>query len=133
MRSQSGSTSLPRYWITLDKEIIWDYPKDFVTEGGIIKNYGGEVSRYYPYLTDVYDISNLIREYIDTPKEQLLNKQFIHDKWGLINILRAADRRVGARRLDILRRKTHNVAAVRGLCGDGKSRQRRNASRLIQR
>ncbi|GKX54277.1 hypothetical protein SOASR030_03890 [Leminorella grimontii] len=113
MRSQSGSANLPRYWITLGKEIIWDYPKDFVTEEGLIKNCAGEVTQYYPYLSGVADISNLIREYIDTPKEQLLDKQFMNDKWGLVNILRAADRRIGARRLDDLKRKTHNVATIK--------------------
>ena len=30
MDSQRGSTNIPRYWITLGKEIIWDYPKDFI-------------------------------------------------------------------------------------------------------
>ncbi len=30
MHSERGPTGLPRYWITLDKNIIWDYPKQFV-------------------------------------------------------------------------------------------------------
>lgn len=113
MRSQNGgSTNLPRYWITLEKEVIWDYPKDFVAGDRSVRNFAGE-SCWYPYLTDVSAISDLLREYIDTPKEQLLTKQFASDKWGLVNILRAADRRIGIRRLDPLRRKTHNVAALK--------------------
>lgn len=119
MRSQSGgSTLLPRYWITLDKEIIWDYPRDYVVGTRAVRNYYGE-SLWYPYQSDVSDISNLLREYIDTPKEQILSKQFISDKWGLINILRAADRRIGARRLVRLRLKTHNVAALKVLAARG--------------
>jgi len=53
----------------------------------------------------------LIREYIDTPKDEILSKVFENDYWGLINILRAADRRIGGRRLDWLKKKTHNIAA----------------------
>lgn len=30
MQSRRGSTDLPRYFITLAGEIIFDYPKDFV-------------------------------------------------------------------------------------------------------
>jgi hypothetical protein len=46
MRSQCGSTDLGRYWITLGREIIWDYPKDFA--GAKLK---------YPYVTDISAIS----------------------------------------------------------------------------
>lgn len=113
MRSQNGgSTNLPRYWITLDKDVIWDYPRDFVAKNRCVRNFQGEEC-WYPYLTDISAISELIREYIDTPKEDILSKPFTHDKWGLINILRAADRRIGVRRLELLRRKTHNVAALK--------------------
>lgn len=110
MDSQFGSTDLPRYWITLNKEIIFDYPKQFVTDDGTVKNLSG-FEAIYPYKTDISNISGLIREYIDTPKEQILSKTFKNDYWGLINILRAADRRIGARRLEDLKRKTHNIAA----------------------
>ena len=113
MRSQCGSsTSLPRYWITLGKEVIWDYPHDFVAGKRSVRNYHGE-SLWYPYQTDVSAISNLLREYIDTPKEQLLTKQFTNDKWGLVNILQAADRRICVRQLESLRHKTHNIAALK--------------------
>jgi len=110
MRSQYGSTDLPRYWITLGKEIIWDYPKQFMTQDGGTKNLSG-FQAWYPYTTDIPDISDLIREYIDTPKGEILSKVFHNDYWGLINILRAADRRVGRRRLTVLKKKTHNIAA----------------------
>lgn len=108
MESERGSTDLPRYWITLNGEIIWDYPKQFVnvpTRNGIVIG--------YPHNTDISAISELIREYIDTPRDDLLSKHFENDYWGLINILRAADRRIGQRRLDVLRRKTHNRAALK--------------------
>ncbi|MDR3294205.1 MAG: hypothetical protein LBT26_00025, partial [Clostridiales Family XIII bacterium] len=91
-------------------ETIWDYPKDFVKEGGT-KNHADNRISWYPYNTDVPDISDLLREYIETPAEMLFEKHFENDKWGLVNILKAADRRVGKRRLDELKRKTHNAAA----------------------
>jgi len=110
MDSEYGSTDLPRYWITLDGEIIFDYPKQFVANDGTVRNYSG-FDAGYPYQTDISDISRLIREYIDTPKEEIFSKIFSNDHWGLVNILRAADRRIGARRLEKLKRKTHNIAA----------------------
>ena len=109
MDSVYGSTDLPRYWVSLGKEVIWDYPKDFI--GGDHPERNG--ARYYPYGTDIPDITKLIREYIDTPKSELLSKEFENDHWGLVNILRAADKRIGARRLPLLRRKTRNKAALK--------------------
>lgn len=57
------------------------------------------------------DISDLIREYIDTPVSEIMTKHFENDYWGLANIFRAADRRIGQRRLDNLRRRIKNQAA----------------------
>lgn len=110
MDSQYGSTNLPRYWITLNKEIIFDYPRQFITEKGSVKNLSG-FEAHYPYTTDISAISSLIRDYIDTPKTEILTRVFTQDYWGLINILRAADRRIGSRRLMTLKKKTHNIAA----------------------
>ena len=107
MDSQHGSADKPRYWITLGKEIVWDYPKDFIEH----RHPERTNPEWYPYATDVQAISNLIREYIDTSKDVLRSKQFNNDQWGLINILRAADRRIRARRLEELQRKTHNRVA----------------------
>ena len=113
MCSQYGSTDLPRYWITLGEEIIFDYPKQFVDmdeKGNFIKNLRGE-KLYYPYQTDISEISSLLREYIDTPKDDVFSKHFDNDYWGIINILKAADRRFGRRRLELLKRRTKNKAA----------------------
>jgi len=110
MDSEYGSTDLPRYWVTLDKEVIFDYPKNFVTGEGTVRNLSG-ADKGYPYNTDITDITKLIREYIDTPKDELLTKVFHNDYWGLINILRAADKRIGVRRLPLLKKKTRNIAA----------------------
>jgi hypothetical protein len=113
MNSTRGSTNLPRYWITLDKETIWAYPDQFAVSGGGTNRVDQSWIAGYPHRTDVSDISNLIREYIDTPILELLSKKFSNDHWGLINILRAADRRIGQRQLPALRRKIHNIAALK--------------------
>lgn len=97
MKSQYGGTELPRYWITLNKEIIFDYPKQFI-----------QSETDYPYITKISDISQLIREYINTDINELLDKSFEKDEWGLTDILKAADKRIGKRRFDELISKTSN-------------------------
>ena len=67
---------LPRYFITIGKEIIFDYPKEFETyvcEGNL-------VYIHYPYFTEMEDISNVIEEYIQRPETKLLDA-FENDKW----------------------------------------------------
>lgn len=111
MDSQYGSVRLPRYWITLDRDIIWDYPGQFMAT----PLPGRAKPADYPYGTDISAISELLREYIDTPRQELLTKRFENDYWGLINILRAADSRVGSRQWPKLVKKTHNGAALKVL------------------
>jgi len=106
MDSQRGSADLPRYWITLDKDIIWDFPRDFLYSQGVDGR--NTVKDLYPYQTDVSDISIFLRTYIDTP----VSDKPPGDKWKLTPILRAADRRVGKRRLLIMnKRDKKNIAA----------------------
>ena len=76
MKSRRGSTDLPRYWISLGNDIIFDYPKQFIDrekDGNITKNLKGE-TLCYPYETDISAISDLIRDYIDMPKEEIFSK-----------------------------------------------------------
>lgn len=93
MKSGKGSAALPRYYITIGKEIVWDYPKDFIAE----TQTGSE--SIYPYENDATDISLLIEECIETDKTLLFHKEFPADRWGLIDILKASDRRMGRKRL----------------------------------
>lgn len=44
-------------------------------------------------------ISNLIRGYLDTPKNELLTKHFVNDFWNLTDIFLSVDRRIGKRQL----------------------------------
>jgi hypothetical protein len=100
--SQRGSTDLPRYWISHNKQIIWDYPKDFKEAC---------TQEVYPYLTDVSEISKVIRDYIDTSPQVLFDKSFENDKWGITEILKVADRRIGKRRLNELKGKLNSAPA----------------------
>ena len=109
---------LPRFWATLGKDIIFDYPKQFALPGQIMKYHipqNNYENIYYPY-EDVYhicgtsDISDLIREYINTPVSEILTKHFEHDRWELTDIFRAADRRIGQRRLRLLQNSSKNLA-----------------------
>lgn len=93
MNSNDGyhGYKLPRYFITIGKEIVFDYPKDFDTT----EKYGFDS---YPWDTDMDAISNLIEAYIERPEADIMSP-FENDKWGLTNILRVCDRRIGKRRL----------------------------------
>lgn len=95
MRSKTGyaNDDMPRYWITIGKKIIWDYPQIFTKE---------ELrEQFYPWMGDTSDISCLIREYIDCPDWELLTHSF-EDRWHLVPILIACDKRIGKRRLTLL-------------------------------
>lgn len=39
MRSDRATSPCPRYWITIGKEIIFDYPKDFVDKDGHVSHH----------------------------------------------------------------------------------------------
>ena len=123
MGSQYGSTDLPRYWITLGKETIFDYPKHFIHSEGPDENsrIAYEALSIYPYSSETSEISNMLREYIDTPLSEL------RDHWGLTDILRAADRRIGQRRLAELAEIVSNPAAQKIL------KQRTNTYKEKQR
>lgn len=97
MNSNDGyhGSKLPRYFITIEKEIIFDYPKEFDTTW----KYG---HNSYPWDTDISEITNLIEDYIQRPESELM-KNFENDRWNLTDILRACDRRIGKRRLQKLK------------------------------
>ena len=107
IRSQYGSSSIPRFYVQLGKETIWDFPKDFP-----IKHIN------YHHWKDSTGVSVLIREYMDTPLLELPGKIFpfehvkeIHQylwynhqdnydfKLGLTDLFKAADRRIGKEKL----------------------------------
>lgn len=92
-RGEDGP-AIGRYWIILNGQIIFDEPKQIsrqLAQG--LEN------------TTATQITGLLRTYLDTPKEDLLSNEFPGDLYGLIDILRAADRRIGKRRvLELMQR-----------------------------
>ncbi len=86
---------LTRCFITVGKEIVFDYPKEHDTKSV----YGTDS---YTWDSDLPRISNLIEEYIQRPEEELMNP-FEKDRWKLIDVLRVCDRRIGKRRLSELK------------------------------
>lgn len=107
MNSNDGyhGSKLPRYFITIDKEIVFDYPKDFNTS----EKYG---FNSYPWDTDISAISDIIEEYIQCSDTELMS-EFDKDKWGITDILRVCDRRIGKRRLKDLREKITNEVLLK--------------------
>ena len=100
----SGSASVGRYWTTLGKEIIWDVPKDFPEE-----------CAKGTYNTVASEITKVIRSYLDMPRDELMTRSFADDRWGLVDIFRAADRRLGAKRLATLAQGSLSAPAAKVL------------------
>ena len=50
----------------------------------------------------------IIEAYIECPENELM-KSFTDDKWGITDILRACDRRIGKRRLIQMHDETENA------------------------
>ena len=103
MNSNDGyhGNKLPRYFITIGKDVVFDYPKQFDT----MLKYGWNS---YPWDCDISDISDVIEAYIECPENELM-QPFTDDKWGITDILRACDRRIGKRRLIQMHDETENV------------------------
>ena len=115
MRPKNGyaTRSIPRFYVKIGKDIIWDFPKDFDVE-----------PRSCEWCSD-NGISALVREYIDTPVVELLDREFSgefehrgnfgkgrHKSFvirksdmevvkSLTDIFKTADRRVGKQKLYI--------------------------------
>ena len=109
-----GYRELPRLWITLNKEIIFDFLKDFkdlrIPDPNAWSQEHREIG--YPVLHyDIMFVNDLIQEYIETPVDILFDHDFIYDHYGLTDILKAADRRIGKNRLLVLKDKTQSEAA----------------------
>lgn len=103
MNSNDGyhGNKLPRYFITIGKDVVFDYPKQFDTTLKYEWN-------SYPWDCDISDISDMIEAYIECPENELM-QPFTDDKWGITDILRACDRRIGKRRLIQMHDETENA------------------------
>lgn len=86
--SRSRSPQIPRFWITLGKDIVFDIPRQ-----------AEELQSDWAW-AGIGCINYSIREYIDSPLKGLLEKSFLpHDNYGVTDVLKAADRRIGKAKL----------------------------------
>ena len=92
-----GARYIPRYWITFNREIIWDFPGKYYDGWWIVSD----------------NITKLIEEYIDTSKNELLLKKFKSDESNITDILKAVDRRIGKKSLLKLTEAIKTPAAIR--------------------
>ena len=99
-RGESGER-IGRYWFVLNGETIWDEPRHV---SQMLK--AGEQN------SDASAMGEIIREYLELPKDALMDYAPPLDRWGLADILRAADRRIGKRRLGDLKAKVQTPAAL---------------------
>ena len=130
MRPKNGyaTRSIPRFYVKLDKKIIWDFPKDFDVD-----------PRSSEWCTD-NGISALVREYIDTPVSEILHKEFSGEylRFGynrkgspktsrakqsdpdvvvsLTDLFKAADRRIGKEKLVQCSGSVKNFKAYTIIC-----------------
>lgn len=87
------SIPIPRYWITIEKKIVWDFPKNAMWDEG--QWYFGDETKA---------LSCLIRAYVNCPNNELLSYEF-KDRWKMLPFLRVCDKRIGKRRLEKMLKK----------------------------
>ena len=91
---------LPRYWITIGKDIVWDFPKNAIRDIGD-----------WNFYDETKGISRLIKAYVDCPKNELFSFPF-YDRWKMLPFLQACDRRIGKRQLKkMLEREEYSCVA----------------------
>ena len=95
------SGTIPRFWITIDKKVVWDFPNMFLDELGNVYRDWTHINEYPWTIRETYFFSNnytwvsdVIRSYINTPKTKLLKVDFEKDKFGLVDTLKKYDRRI---------------------------------------
>lgn len=81
------------FTIRLGKAVIWNFPSQFV----VWKTGYPDGGNHYSY--SVRDPNGILRDYLDTPKDGLLKNEFALDYFGMANILKSANRRLGLERL----------------------------------
>lgn len=96
--------TLGNFRVILDKKELWNFPKEFVKANDPLT-----WPHARPYSYSVSDFNGVIREYIDTPKSELLSKNFENDLFGISRLLLAADRRISPEKLAAYFEKSYNA------------------------
>ena len=90
-RGKSCINGIPRFWITLNGEVIFECLHQIMFLHGFFFFFFSQ----RPYDTDSADICGAVIRYVNAPVGELT---MLRDRWGLFDILVAADRRIGKRR-----------------------------------
>lgn len=101
------------YWFDLDGKRIWELPGPWATDDA--KGYYYR-SPYFCRWEDASITERLIGTYLDTPRDELL-EPIEKDQWGLTDILRAADRRIGFLRLSFWAMSSLDTRPARTVLG----------------
>ncbi len=89
-----GMQEFPRYFVTLNGKIIFDWPKDYP----LGENSGTPKMDYeHLFFGRASHISDAITDYLNANAQK---QMILTDPWGITDIIRAADRRIGCRRWD---------------------------------
>ena len=95
--------------ITMDGEVIWDFPYEFYSDEAPTNSWGNTISDTIFYGRHVVDLYRFLKRYMDTPRDQL--DEFVGDYCGLRDLLLAADKRRGRHINGILAFTTNSAKA----------------------
>lgn len=98
-----SSYELPRFWVLIDKDIIWDFPGQFLQpwppgSGSPPTAASLRLPQIAYFNSREAFASIILDDYVNRPVAELF-EPLENDQWELGDILRAADRRLGKKRL----------------------------------
>lgn len=94
-----------KFWITQGKQTLWAVPRD--RHSGDTREVDFTARRSPAWLVE------LAAEYLQVPRNQLIEWTPDWSGWGLPDLLKACDRRIGKRQWDTLRQQLTEPAALR--------------------
>jgi hypothetical protein len=115
-KGKGEKKGMPRYWISLDKNIVWDWPTMFKEDFDYYLLYGwirDEDNKLIKYSKGGTVFSGILEEYVHTPKDELRTKIFDADRWGFTEILKASDRRFGKKTLETFKEEFKSEVALK--------------------
>jgi hypothetical protein len=108
----SEGSACRRYWITLDGEIVWDFPKPFYGTSVDPPPRGAPINKAWE---GEHEVDRMLLAYLSAPRAMLMETfvgvrrysylsknpptEHLLDQWDLGDMLRAADKRLGYTRL----------------------------------
>lgn len=97
-RYTNGGSPAPRIELHIDGEAVWRFPDDYF-EQSMGRHQHNIVGRWGSWTDDeARGLYGKFRTYLNTPRDKLL-EPIDHDEYHVYDILRAADRRNGYKRL----------------------------------